>query len=129
MPLKHYWDWTVIDHGMMGIDYESNFNISLNLHSESYPNFENRILLHMAKGLVVFTQPLVTNFDLKQGKHFIEFGNVEELKNLVDYYSKNLGALTQIQENSLKKVQEFKASIFMRNVVEILLRKRQDLFR
>jgi len=129
MPLKHYWDWTVIDHGMMGIEYESHFNISLNLHSESYPNFENRILLHMAKGLVVFTQPLVTNFDLKKNKHFIQFSTVEELNNLVDYYSKNLSELTKIQENSVNKVEDYKASTFMQNVVEILFRKRQDLFR
>ena len=129
MPLKHYWDWTVIDHGMMGIDYESNFNISINLHSESYPNFENRILLHMAKGLVVFTQPLVTYFDFKINKHFIQFETVEELRSLVNYYSENLDELLKIHDNSVKKVQEYRASIFIRNMVDKLYGKRKELFR
>ena len=84
MPLKHFWDWTVIDHGMMNISLDKYFNLSLNLHSESYPNFENRIFLHMAQKMVVITQSLLPTWGLIKNKHYLEFQTVEELIELVD---------------------------------------------
>jgi len=123
IPLKHYWDWTVIDHGMHQIPFESNFNLGLNLHSENYPNFENRIFLQMAQGLVVLSQKTIPAFGLKNNKHYFEFENPEELLSKVNDLSHDLESIKNIRDKAFKFVEDYKASVFWNSLLRKLEKK------
>jgi hypothetical protein len=120
MPLKHYWDWTVIDHGMNQIDFESNFNLALNLHSETYPNFENRIFHQMAQGLVILSQKMIPTLGLKHNKHFFEFDTPDDMLSMINSLSNNLDSILKVRDKGLEFVEEYKASRFWGTLIKKL---------
>ena len=46
--------------------------ITFNVHNEPYPSFENRVLLHLAAGHLVITEPLSPSHGLEPGLDFVE---------------------------------------------------------
>lgn len=113
MPLKHNYDWTVVDHGSLEESFFRNFNVALNLHSDSYLNFENRVFYHMAQSLLVLSEPLVANHGLQKNIDYFEFQNTEELENIVIEINKDLTSIYPIINNAYVKASQFKASKFL----------------
>ncbi len=55
------------------------FAITFNVHNEPYPSFENRVLLHLAAGHLVISEPLSPPHGLEPGVDHIEVTSAEEL--------------------------------------------------
>ena len=55
------------------------FAITFNVHNEPYPSFENRVLLHLAAGHLVISEPLSPTHGLEPGIDYVEVGSPEEL--------------------------------------------------
>jgi hypothetical protein len=55
------------------------FAITFNIHNEPYPSFENRVLLHLAAGHLVITEPLSPTHGLEPGIDYVEIHSPEEL--------------------------------------------------
>ena len=53
--------------------------ITFNVHNEPYPTFENRVLLHLAAGHLVITEPLSPTHGLERGLDYVEVSYPEEL--------------------------------------------------
>lgn len=53
--------------------------ITFNIHNEPYPSFENRVLLHLAAGHLVISEPLSPTHGLEPGVDFIEVTDAEAL--------------------------------------------------
>jgi hypothetical protein len=53
--------------------------ITFNIHNEPYPSFENRVLLHLAAGHLVISEPLSPTHGLEPGVDFVEVTSPEEL--------------------------------------------------
>ncbi|MFN8125957.1 MAG: hypothetical protein U0R64_05550 [Candidatus Nanopelagicales bacterium] len=80
MPLKHRFDWTVVDHGLRSL---AGITVGLNLHADDYPNFENRVALHLARGHLVLTEPLSPQYDLIDGVQVLSVDRPRDLVEMV----------------------------------------------
>lgn len=81
-PSLHKFDVRYIAHGVFGNDLKEmlfNTDIGINLHNERYPNFENRISMHLAAGNLVVSEPLSPTHGLEPGIDFLEVRTPEEL--------------------------------------------------
>lgn len=123
MPLKHHYDWTVIDHGQLEDTFFRNFNIGLNLHSDPYLNFENRILYHMAQSLLVLSEPILPGHGINKDIHYLEFKSIQELNEILFQLSRNLESITDLIIAGHNKALEFKTSNFL-NKLELEIKKR-----
>lgn len=114
-PLKHNFDWTVLDHGYL--PQLSSFGIGLNLHNEDYPNFENRVLCHLALGQLVLSQPLDPRFDLRPGSHYLEFTNVDELMSLIYSLRVNQEVFWEVARKGNEVAKQYAASAFLARLI------------
>ena len=79
---KHLHDVVHIAHGAGPDDLHriaDSYDIGINLHSEPYPNFENRVCFHLAAGHLVLSESLTPTMGLEPGIDFIEVGSSAEL--------------------------------------------------
>jgi hypothetical protein len=53
--------------------------ITFNIHNEPYPSFENRVLLHLAAGHLVISEPLSPTHGLEPGVDFVEVHDPDAL--------------------------------------------------
>jgi hypothetical protein len=126
MPLKHFFDWTVIDHGYFNESFFENFNVALNLHSDSYPNFENRVFYHMAQSILVLSEPLLPNYNLENEVHYFEFDNERQLKELVLELSYDTQKREKVTKAGFEFAQKFSFSNFikeLKNNLELQIKK------
>lgn len=107
LPLKHVFDWTVIDHGMRDV---APYSMAINLHNEDYPNFENRVPLHLARGHLVLTQPLTPGYDLFDGITHLTFKTPEELNQLVRQIDERRTPFLRIAARGRLAAEAFRAS-------------------
>lgn len=123
MPLKHNYDWTVIDHGFIEETFFRNFNVGLNLHSDSYLNFENRIMYHMAQSLLVLSEPILPGAGLKKDIHYLEFKSTQDLNSVLFNLNENIELSADIIKAGHSKASEFKTSSFL-NKLEYAIKKK-----
>jgi len=123
MPLKHNYDWTVIDHGYLEESFFRNFNVGLNLHSDSYVNFENRILYHMAQSLLVLSEPIVSDIGLEKNVHYLEFNSAQDLYEVLDKFNENLELATNLIIAGHNKALQFKTSNFLSKLEQEIKKK------
>ena len=58
---KHRYDISHIAHGANPDHLEvitDTYDVGINLHNDTYPNFENRVCFHLAAGHLVLSEPL-----------------------------------------------------------------------
>jgi hypothetical protein len=55
------------------------FTVTFNVHNEPYPSFENRVLLHLAAGHLVISEPLSPSHGLEAGRDYLEIDSPEQL--------------------------------------------------
>lgn len=53
--------------------------ITFNIHNEPYPSFENRVLIHLAAGHLVISEPLSPTHGLEPGFDYLEISHPEDL--------------------------------------------------
>ena len=107
-PIKHKYGWTVLESAHL-VDLLP-YSIALNLHNNSYRNFENRNFLHMALGHLVLSEPQSPTLDISPGFTHLEFSDVDELIDLLSYIKCNSSDVEQIKSNGRKFVHRYSAS-------------------
>ncbi len=120
MPLKHRFNLTVLDHGELNESFFNKHIFAVNLHSDSYPNFENRIFYHMAQSLLVLTEPVIPDYGLEDGKHYLGFDSPESLKELVIDISKNNYKYYEVANSGFTFAQEFSTSKFLKKLIQAI---------
>jgi hypothetical protein len=106
-PLKHHFEWTVVDHGLRNLD---DVSIAVNLHNEKYANYENRVSLHLARGHLVLTEPLQPMYELHEGLNILNFQIPSQLQELVESIEADPARYRQIAIRGRLAADSFRAS-------------------
>ena len=83
---KHEFDILHVAWGLHGDALRELFartDIALNVHHSSYPSFENRVLLHLAAGHLVISEPLSPHHGLRPGVDLLEARTPQELRRAI----------------------------------------------
>jgi hypothetical protein len=73
--VKHRFDALHVAFGIQAAELErllERHEITFNVHNEPYPSFENRVLLHLAAGHLVISEPLSPTHGLEPGFDYLE---------------------------------------------------------
>jgi hypothetical protein len=82
LDVKHRFDCLHVAFGIQVEELEgllASHQITFNIHNEPYPSFENRVLLHLAAGHLVISEPLSPTHGLEPGFDFLEVRHPEDL--------------------------------------------------
>jgi hypothetical protein len=82
MDVKHRFDCLHVAFGIQVDELEGlldTHHITFNIHNEPYPSFENRVLLHLAAGHLVISEPLSPTHGLEPGFDYLEVHHPEDL--------------------------------------------------
>jgi hypothetical protein len=83
LGLKHKFDLPHYAHALMGEDLRrvlAEADVGINVHNDRWlTSFENRVLLHMAAGHLVLSEPLDPKFGLDPGIHYVEVADKYDL--------------------------------------------------
>jgi hypothetical protein len=123
-PSLHSFDVRYIAHGIFGTELRDmlfSTDIGINLHNERYPNFENRVAMHLAAGNLLVSEPLSPTHGLEPGIDFFEirtpqelFATIEELRSFPDQS-------TLMRIRGRQKAEYFRASTVFAALVRELL--------
>lgn len=106
-PLKHYYNFLHVAHGMVGADLVSHVNASkicLNIHAEDEISWEPRMQVMLSTGAFVVSEPISDNKWLIPGEHFVEVKSPEEAREAVAHYLKNETARAEIARRGRERV-------------------------
>lgn len=112
-PLKESFEIVHIGHGLFGAQLARFFartDVQLNLHNNPYPTFENRMLLALAAGHLVISEPLSPDHGLKDGEHYIEASTPERFLELAEELADDHDAFAAIQAAGHTQAEQFRAS-------------------
>lgn len=113
VPLKHRFDLLHVAHGAGAAMLEElldDCDVGINLHSEPYPSFENRVSIHLAAGHLVLSEPLSPLHGLEPEIDFMEIHSPEHLERLVTAIRDTPEAFTAIRVRGRMKAELFRAS-------------------
>ena len=80
--VKHRYDCLHVAFGIQAAELErllDRHEITFNVHNEPYPSFENRVLLHLAAGHLVISEPLSPTHGLEPGVDYLEVADPDAL--------------------------------------------------
>lgn len=83
---KHVMELLHISHGTKRDELRDAFKrttVSVNLHNEPYPSFENRVPLSLAAGRLVISEPLSPSHGLEPGIDYVEVADPWELERAI----------------------------------------------
>jgi hypothetical protein len=113
LDVKHRFDCL---HVAFGIDVDElerlleSHEITFNVHNEPYPTFENRVLLHLAAGHLVITEPLSPTHGLEPGLDYVESAFPEELTHAAATARSFPEAFHRIRVRGRQKAEQYRAS-------------------
>jgi hypothetical protein len=111
---KHEFDIGHYAHGLMGEELRETLaaaDVGINLHGAPWPlSFENRVLLHLASGHLVLSEPLEPAFGLEPGIDFIEVLSREELSLRLHQIHQQPDAYERVRIRGRDKADQFRAS-------------------
>jgi hypothetical protein len=113
MDVKHRFDCLHVAFGIQARDLErllDRFHITFNIHNEPYPSFENRVLLHLAAGHLVISEPLSPTHGLEPGFDYIEVDSPEELTAVAAAARRDPEAFHLIRVRGRAKAEHVRAS-------------------
>jgi hypothetical protein len=96
-------------------------DVTLNLHNEPYPSFENRVCLHLAAGHLVISEPLSPAHGLTAGEDYLEIRTPDELLATLRYVESDPARADAIRRSGRAKAEEFRASTAFAQLVGDLL--------
>lgn len=121
---KHSYDVLHYAHGLHGTELRDVFartDIALNLHGEPYPSFENRVLLHLAAGHLVISEPLDPTHGLEAGIDFLEIRRPDELMTLLYQLTRRPETFERVRHRGRAKADDYRASRVWPRVIGDLL--------
>jgi hypothetical protein len=108
---KHHND---VQHQAYGIDHQDPVTagrwVAINVHNHPYPNFENRVLLHMAAGHLVLSEPLSPLHGLEPGIDHLTFADANQLLDMLFVLRDTPGQWHGVRVRGRHKAEEFRAS-------------------
>jgi hypothetical protein len=113
MDVKHRFDCL---HVAFGIEVEElehlldTHQITFNVHNEPYPTFENRVLLHLAAGHLVISEPLSPTHGLECGLDYIEVSFPEELTHVAAAARTFPDTFQRVRVRGRQKAEQYRAS-------------------
>jgi Glycosyl transferases group 1 len=112
-PLKRSHRIVHIGHGLYGerlLRFFERADVQLNLHNNPYPTFENRMLLALAAGHLVISEPLSPDHGLEPGGHFLEAHTPEDLRALVEGIVADPERHAEVRRAGREAAERFRAS-------------------
>jgi hypothetical protein len=85
-------------------------DVTLNLHNEPYPSFENRVCLHLAAGHLVISEPLDPSHGLEPGVDHLEVATPEAMLDAVRDVLARPGAYDFMRRLGRQKAEAYRAS-------------------
>jgi hypothetical protein len=123
-PVKERYDLLHVAFGA-GVDdlerYLVEHEVTLNLHNEPYPSFENRVCLHLAAGHLVISEPLSPRYGLEPGHDYLEVGSPDELLAALRSVEEDPAETERIRADGREKAEAFRASTVFDGLVADLL--------
>jgi hypothetical protein len=113
LEVKHRFDALHVAFGIGVEELErllDSHHITFNIHNEPYPSFENRVLLHLAAGHLVITEPLSPSHGLENGLDYLEAGHPEELLELASIARAFPDTYHRVRVRGRRKAELFRAS-------------------
>lgn len=110
---KHAYDVLHYAHGLHGQELRDVFatiDVAINLHGEPYPSFENRVLLHLAAGHLVVSEPLSPTHGLEPGLDFVEIRRPDELMTTLFQLRRRPDTYERIRQRGRAKAEDYRAS-------------------
>jgi hypothetical protein len=119
-PSLHAFDVRYIAHGVFGEelrDMAFKLDVAINLHNERYPNFENRVSLHLAAGNLVISEPLSPRHGLEPGVDYLEVNTPKELYIALEENRNYPDTFSMMRNRGRQKAEYFRASNVYRALV------------
>jgi hypothetical protein len=119
-PSLHAFDVRYIAHGVFGEelrDMAFKLDVAINLHNERYPNFENRVSLHLAAGNLVISEPLSPRHGLEPGADYLEVNTPKELYTALEENRNYPDTFSMMRNRGRQKAEYFRASNVYRALV------------
>ena len=114
LPLKHALDIPHYAHALMGRELREVLaasDVGINVHNDAtLISFENRVLLHLAAGHLVVSEPLDPQFGLEPGLDYVHVGNPDDLRLRVHQIHRRPAAYDRIRIRGHHKSRQFRAS-------------------
>jgi hypothetical protein len=112
-PVKERYDILHVAFGA-GVDdldrYLAEHEVTLNLHNEPYPSFENRVCLHLAAGHLVISEPLDPRHGLEPGRDYIEVDSPDAMIAALRDVDEHPPKAERIRVCGRQKAEAFRAS-------------------
>ncbi|WP_187369122.1 hypothetical protein [Baekduia soli] len=125
LGLKHEFDLRHYAHALMGEELRevlADADAGLNVHGERWVHsFENRVLLHLAAGHLVFTETLEPPYGLEPGIDVIEVDGPDELDLRVHQLHQMPDMYDRVRIRGHHKARQFRASAVWPRVIGDLL--------
>jgi hypothetical protein len=113
LDVKHRFDCLHVAFGIQVDELErllDSHQITFNIHNEPYPSFENRVLLHLAAGHLVISEPLSPTHGLEPGFDYLEVRHPEDLLAVATEARAFPDAFHRIRVRGRQKAERFRAS-------------------
>jgi hypothetical protein len=131
-PLKHYYNFINIAHGIWGeglVKYINSSRICLNVHAENEVSWEPRLQMLLACGAFVISEKITPNKYLCPGLDFVEISNQHEMFDAVTYYLNCDGERQSIASNGFDKINNLLCSkCNFTNLIEGIIQERYPRF-
>ena len=113
VEVKHRFDVLHLVHGVHGErlrDLYARIDVAINLHVHEYPQFENRVCMHLAAGHLLLSEPLSPLHGLEPGIDFIEVRGPKQLEWTVEGLRERPASRHAIRIRGRRKAEHFRAS-------------------
>ena len=121
---KHAYDVLHYAHGLHGdelLEVFARTDVALNLHGEPYPSFENRVLLHLAAGHLVVSEPLSPTHGLEAGIDYVEIVRPDQLLTVLYQLHRRPETHQRVRLRGRQKAEAYRASLVWPRLVGDLL--------
>ena len=112
-PAKHRFDLLHVAHGVGPDELDrmlGETDVGINVHNENYPNFENRVLLHLAAGNLLVSERLRPSFGLEAGLDYVELEGPAHLVWLLERLTTSPDLFRRIRLRGRAKAELHRAS-------------------
>jgi hypothetical protein len=123
-PVKDFYD---LLHVAFGTDMDEladllrEHDMTINLHNEPYPSFENRVCLHLAAGHLVLSEPLSPTHGLEAGRDYVEIHTPDDLLRSIWEAQRHPEKTYEIRRSGRARAEAFRASTVFAELVSDLL--------
>jgi hypothetical protein len=119
-PVKDFYDVLHVAFGAMVGEIAEllrDHDVTINLHNEPYPSFENRVCLHLAAGQLVISEPLSPRYGLEPGRDYLEIDTPDDLMRTLWEIQRHPERTEKIRRSGRMNAEGFRASTVFRQLV------------